>query len=280
MTAMTMGDFERAERADSATTRRVADPSRLDPSQHAVVSLADDASAAVIGAPGSGKTTTLIELVANRVLQRGWGAEQVLALSPTRTAATRLRDALAIRLDAPTGGPLARTANSLAFDILAHRRRLAGAEPPRLLTGADQDSDLGQLLEGHLADARGPLWPELLAPEVRRLRGFRTELRELMMRCTEYGISPATLRELGRRHDRPEWTAAADFIAEYLQVMSSARPDQLDSAELMRFAAVAVAAGRPGTPSPGSGSSSSTTFRRRRNPPSRCCGRSRPAASR
>ena len=81
---------------------------------------------------------------------------------------------------------------------------------------------------------------------MRRLRGFRTELRELMMRASEYGVSPNQLRALGQQHGHPEWVAAADFTAEYLQVMGGARPDQLDSAELVRAACVALAVGEPG----------------------------------
>ncbi|MEJ1231183.1 MAG: hypothetical protein WDM88_11930 [Galbitalea sp.] len=45
-------------------------PPVLDPSQRAVVDLADGQSAAVLGAPGTGKTSTIVELVADRVLNR------------------------------------------------------------------------------------------------------------------------------------------------------------------------------------------------------------------
>lgn len=82
----------------------------LDASQKQVLDLADSQSAAVIGAPGSGKTTTLIELVADRVLGRGLSPDDLLVLAPTRYSATRLRDRLATRIGVPTRGPLARTA--------------------------------------------------------------------------------------------------------------------------------------------------------------------------
>ena len=226
-----------------ASALPTAQPQTMDVSQRLVVDLPSAASAAVIGAPGTGKTTTIVELVANRVLERGWAPNDLVVLGPTRTAATRLRDRLALRLAVPTEGPLARTVNSLAFEVVAHARKLAGQAPPRLLTGPDQDSDISQLLAGHIDDGTGPRWPEPLGPDVRRLRGFRTELRELMMRATEYDLSPAKLRELGRERSRPEWIAAADFQAEYLQIMAELRPDQLDSAELVSVAGRAISSG-------------------------------------
>ena len=206
-----------------------------------MIDLPDSQSAVVIGAPGTGKTSTLIEVVADRVLGRGWNPSQVLALTTSRTVATRLRDRLALRLAVATDGPIARTVNSLAFEIVSHAARRAEAEPPRLLTGGEQDSDIAQLLAGQLEDGRGPRWPELLGPDVRRLRGFRTELRELIMRVTEYSLTPDDLRMLGVQHDRPEWVAASEFLAEYLGVISSARTSQLDSAELVQFAVAALA---------------------------------------
>jgi len=212
----------------------------LDDSQRAVLDLALDASASVLGAPGSGKTTTLIELVASRVLDAGWAPEQLIALTPSRASATRLRDDLAIRLAVPTNGPLARTVNSLAFEIVTDAARNADAPLPRLVTGGDQDADLSQLLDGHIEEGSGPAWPEILGPDVRRLRGFRSELRELMSRATEYGVSPDRLRALGLETGHPEWVAAAEFLDEYYDVVTASRPNQLDSAELIRFSIAAL----------------------------------------
>jgi superfamily I DNA/RNA helicase/RecB family exonuclease len=237
--------FDRATRAEVSNL-----PPALDESQAAVVALADGASAAILGAPGTGKTTTIIELVADRVLGRGWSPDEVVVLTSSRTSASGLRNRLSLRLGAEAGtatnGPLARTVTSLAFEVVGSAARAAGTEAPRLLTGGDQDVDIAALLEGHIEEGTGPAWPEELGPEVRRLRGFRTELRELMMRATEYGVSPERLRHLAAAHDRPEWRAVADFTDEYLAVIGDSRPSHLDAAEIAQFAVAAISTGAAG----------------------------------
>ena len=229
--------------SDARANFAVVPFSSLDPSQRAVVALADGVNVAVIGAPGSGKTQTLVELVADRVLQRGFAASEVVVLTPTRQAATRLRDRLALRLGVPTNGPLARTVNSLAFQIVQADAVIAGQPAPTLLTGAEQDRIIAELLAGHLVDGTGPQWPEPLTADVRALRGFRTELRELLMRATEDGVSPGELSELGRRHDVAELVAAGEFAAEYGAVVAELSESHLDSAELIAAARLAIVRG-------------------------------------
>jgi superfamily I DNA/RNA helicase/RecB family exonuclease len=225
---------------------RVAAPVALDPSQQAVVELADGVSAAVLGAPGTGKTTTLVELVADRVQHRGWTPDQLVVLTTSRASATRLRDAIAARLGITTTGPVARTVNSLAFEIVGAAARASGAPVPRLVTGGEQDADIAGLLEGAIENGIGPVWPAELTPDVRRTRRFRAELRDLMARATEFGVTTEALRDFGRTTRRPAWVAAADFIDEYLQVVPVFRENQLDTAELGRFAIRAIESGEAG----------------------------------
>ncbi|OJX74978.1 ATP-dependent DNA helicase [Leifsonia sp. 71-9] len=230
----TRGFRPRADRRSGS-----GDPA-LDETQEAVLRLADGASAAVLGAPGTGKTTVLVEALAERVLGRGYGTDEVLALSASRASATALRDRIALRLGVPTNGPLARTATSLAFQLVGARARLTGEEPPRLLTGGEQDQIIAELLAGHIEDGAGPVWPEPLVEEVRSLRGFRTELRELMARCAEHGVTPSRLSELGAITGHDEWRAAARFLAEYQAVVDSYRGGFVDSAELIASAVAVV----------------------------------------
>ncbi|MET1051893.1 MAG: PD-(D/E)XK nuclease family protein [Mycetocola sp.] len=225
---MTIRGFQATRRSSAASPLVVPDAS-----QQAVLDLADGVSAAVAGAPGTGKTSTVIELVADRIVFRDYEPSEVLVLAPNRRAAAALRDRLALRVAVPTTGPLARTLSSVAFQIVGARASLDGRDAPRLLTGAEQDTIIAELLAGHELDGTGPQWPDPLVPEVRRLKGFRTELRELMMRTVEAGLRPESLARLGQAHARQEWVAASRFMTEYEGVIDSFGVDHLDSAELV-----------------------------------------------
>lgn len=120
-----------------------------------------------------------------------------------------------------TREPLARTIHSYAFGILRRQAARHGNPPPRLLTGAEQDAVLREMLRGDMADiaaGAGDLWPRRLQPAL-GLAGFADELRDLMLRATERGLGPEDLIDLGRRRDRPDWIAAGGFALRYEQAM-------------------------------------------------------------
>ncbi len=215
----------------------------LDASQLAAVEARHGRGAVVLGAPGTGKTTVAIELVARAVLDDGLAPDEVLVLTPSRRSATALRDRIALRLAEPDEasapvlpGPLARSIASYAHAIVTAEARLSGAPDPRLLSGADQDADIAELLDGHLAGNAGPRWPEHLGPDVRALGAFRTELRDVIARLSEHAWSTDDLRAAAARRSRAEWAAIADFVDEYRAVLGGARADQIDPAELVRAA--------------------------------------------
>ena len=162
----------------------------------------------VWGAPGTGKSRLLVEAAALRVERDGLDPARVLLLAPSRAASARLRDAFTARLERSLSAPPARTWSSYAFDLI-RRARAEGRldwlpRAPRLLSGAEQDLIIKELLEGHRVSGSGPAWPDGFGPAL-STRGFRQEVRELFDRVTEYGTTADELADLGRRAGRPEW---------------------------------------------------------------------------
>ena len=202
----------------------------------------------VLAGPGTGKTTTLVEAVVDRVENRRVPSENVLVLTFSRRAAAALRARICARLGRTTRDPVAMTFHSYAFALLRYDSVLRGEPAPRLLTSPEQDLTVRDLLRGHRGlEAAGRsrvAWPEDLVPAL-GTRGFATQLRDLLLRATERGISPRELSELGRMHRRPAWVAAGDFFAEYQQVTALRSPvPAYDPAELVA-AACELLAGDP-----------------------------------
>ncbi|WP_296667923.1 UvrD-helicase domain-containing protein, partial [Demequina sp.] len=169
----------------------------------------------VVGAAGAGKTTVAAALAVEAV-RRGVPVDRVLVIAATRAGAARLRDRVSLALDRPVGAPVVRTAASTAHAILTAQATALGEPAPVLVTGAEQDQILRELLEGH---SRGlgaaPDWAGVVPPEATRLAGFRAELRDVLMRASEGALTPADLGHLGVRTGRPEWVAAARVMDEY-----------------------------------------------------------------
>ncbi|MFI6221253.1 ATP-dependent helicase [Nocardia salmonicida] len=216
----------------------------------------------VMGGPGTGKTSLLVDLATARIVD-GADPASVLVLTHTKHAAAALRDAITHQLGPAAGGipgasrePMVRTLHSYAFSVLRRHAELHGNPPPRLLTGAEQDAVLREMLRGDLADIEagaGGLWPPRLQPAL-ALGGFAEQLRDLMLRATERGLGPEDLMALGRAHDNDAWVAAGRFFQRYEQAsmlrwsVGVAAPEAtapaLDAAELVGAALDALAGDR------------------------------------
>jgi superfamily I DNA/RNA helicase/RecB family exonuclease len=211
----------------------------LDPAQLAVVAHREG-PLLVIGGPGTGKTTALVEAVAARVAERV-EPDHILVLTFGRRAAAMLRDRIEARLGrsrATMSEPVVRTFPAYAFGLLRMAAAQRGEPAPRLLTGAEQDAVLRDMLNAPDAARR---WPPSLRGAV-RTRAFAAELRDLLLRSAERGIGPRMLADLGRRYGRPDWIAASEFLSEYLGVLalrdaSTRGSIAYDQAELVRSAA-------------------------------------------
>ena len=74
-----------------------APAARLDEAQQAVVDHAGG-PLLVLAGPGTGKTTTIVAAVADRIERRGLDPERVLVLTFSRKAAAELRERITARL--------------------------------------------------------------------------------------------------------------------------------------------------------------------------------------
>lgn len=190
----------------------------------------------VLAGPGTGKTTTLVEAVARRV-RDGADPERLLVLTFSRKAAVELRDRIAARLGS-AAAPQATTFHSYCYALVrAHQDADLFADPLRLLSGPEQDLVVRELLEGQAglaAAGRARVrWPDELRACL-TTRGFADEVRAVLARSRELGLGPEALADFARRTGRPDWGAAADFLAEYLDVLDA--QGVLDYAELVHRA--------------------------------------------
>jgi len=209
----------------------------LDPHHREVIEWAPERSGVVVGAPGSGKTSTLVARV-RRLVQSGVDPDDILVLTPTRPGATALRDPLALAVGRATSGALARSLASFAFQLVRGAEVRRGEEPPQLLTGGDEDQIVKDLLDGDAADESEGVsrWPEWLGPSIRATRGFRGDLRAFLAECTNLGLRPDDLSTLASQHGVEVWESLASFTREYRHVRRRMRGAHRDAADLAREA--------------------------------------------
>jgi len=187
----------------------------------------------VLAGPGTGKTTTLVEAVVDRVERRGLEPDQVLVLTFSRKAAEELRDRITGRLQRTVTTPLSSTFHSFCYALV---RQYQSADdftyPLQLLSAAEQDVRIRDQLAG--SQQEGTIaWPRSLRPAL-GTRGLAEEVRRVMSRARELSLDPDQLERIGHMVDRPEWAAVGAFFEEYLRVCDA--QNLIDYSELVHRA--------------------------------------------
>ena len=187
----------------------------------------------VVGEAGAGVTSFIVDTAvaaAHRAVQEGKDASGIVVLASSKEAAASMRAEIADRLAASgfvSSEPMVRSVHSLAFAVLRQRYE----QEIRLISGAEQDAVIRELLAGQVLDGRGT-WPEELRPAMGMV-GFARQLRDVLLRAVERGVSAEELRELGERHRVDIWSAAGDFLREYQQVMALTGGIRFSASELV-----------------------------------------------
>lgn len=190
--------------------------------KRALESVAQGVPTLAYGPPRSGKSS-LCAHAAWESMRGGVDPRAVVLLAPTRERATFLREELSRRAMAERAAgaqihlelPTVMTPLAYAFALVSEEAARNSRAQPSLVTGADQDALLEELLAQVPAQ-----WPESIDPAAIPLAGFRAELRDLLNRCTERGLGPRQLAELGKQCGRKEWTAAAPIFEAYLDSLA------------------------------------------------------------
>ena len=183
----------------------------------------------VLAGPGTGKTTTVVEAVVSRLTDPDAPlvADQVLVLTFGRRAAGELRDRIAARLG---GGllPTVATFHSFAYGFLQQDESHELVQP-RLLSGAEEDVRIRDLIMGSVQDS-SINWPEDLHAALPTL-GFANEVRTVLARARRCDLPPAELIRLGGLAERPAWQAVGQLAEQDDAVM--AFQDVMDYTDLL-----------------------------------------------
>ena len=212
---------------------------QLDRSQLAALDAARAAARlALLGAPGTGKTTVLEALVCRELAAN---SDAMIALvTQDRRAAFDVRNRLSLALGGLPGNVRVATLSSFAFHIVQAYAQAVGRRSPELISGPDEDSLIAAVLEDPTIH-----FPSFVTPEVRALPGFRAQIRDLITRAAELGYSAAELEELGQQRNEPIWVSGAAVMRSY-ELLTEARdafagdasaPDRLDHVHLLGAAA-------------------------------------------
>ena len=204
----------------------------LDESQRAVVDHAGG-PLLVLAGPGTGKTTTLVETIVERIDHRGLDPAHALVLTFSRKAAEEIRSRISARLGRTTTAPSTTTFHSFCYGLV---REFQDAEsftqPLQLLSAAEQDSRIQELLVGP-REPGTTQWPVALRPAL-RTHGFARELKAFFDRTRALGLDPDQVARVATEGGRPDWQMAAAFHEECLRVFDA--QNLIDYSELVHRA--------------------------------------------
>lgn len=211
-----------------------------DTSQREVLNkYADDECVSILGASGTGKTL-LLEEIATREIKAG---RSVAFLVHDRRAAHDSLLRLTRSCGALSSDVSVRSLSAFCYAIVQEFAEQTGRVRPELISGAEQDVRLRDII-----DSGAVSFPDFLDEDVLGLSSFRNELRNLITRAGELGLTPEELGKLGEAYSQPLWSATAHAWSMYVERLareeasaSSVRPplrsaQRLDHSQLVSVA--------------------------------------------
>lgn len=160
----------------------------------------------VVGGPGTGKTQFLCQRIAAAVAS-GTPPDRILVLGFSRDGINDIRARLADLIGSASQRITVATYHSLAMRIVEARSSdLGWKEPPAVLTGAEQERLVAELL-----NKQDPSdWPSLYR-SVLTTDAMASEVTDFLLRAAENGVRASDIAEA----DRDQWRALPAFVATY-----------------------------------------------------------------
>ncbi|MBP3223663.1 MAG: ATP-dependent helicase [Actinomycetaceae bacterium] len=188
----------------------------------------------VLGGAGSGKTFLLEQIVARNM------NANIVYVTPDRKSATQERISLSRKVGALPNNISVRSISSFAYEIVQMYSHYIDRQPPQLISGPEEDLILQDLLDIYGMTCG---FPSYIDEDVIVRDDFRDQVRNVMNRSNELGLSPAVLRQLGTTYEEPLWCAVATLMEHYENVLTlqdatsyAGSSDRLDHSQLIRTA--------------------------------------------
>ena len=194
----------------------------------------------MLAGPGTGKSATLVEAVAERIAPRELPPEQILVLTFSRRAAAELTARITRRIGITTREPLVRTLHGYAYSLLRAQAVRSGEPSPRLLGAGESDQMVRELLAGQRESGRGG-WPDAVSAALGlagvRRRVARPDAADRRTRASPRAGWPTWAAAGSARNGRPRRMFAREYQdVSDLRQGSSGLGAALDQAELTRAA--------------------------------------------
>lgn len=166
----------------------------------------DDNAVSIFGAPGTGKTTVLEEIACREISE----GKKIAFLTQDRRVASDCLVRIVKRAGALSSGSRVQSLSAFCYAIIQEFAEQTGRERPELISGPEEDSLIREILS-----EVGDIFPSYLDKEAIELPVFRNELRNLITRAVELGLSPDELAELGQEYNQSMWSASAQVWRSY-----------------------------------------------------------------
>jgi len=182
--------------------------------------LSDGVSFCILGAPASGKTQTLLRLVAE--LEANHSPEEILVLTASRRQASLLRDKLSQQSKKASSLPRVQSVSAFAFRLLREH-----GHNPKLLSGSAQE----RLLRSIVLEKSSVLRELGFNPKSIALDSFIQELRDLLQVVLDFRMGSADLELLQGQHPNLKLSALLAILADYQDALHQG--GWLDSSTLL-----------------------------------------------